>query len=75
MLSVTGGKFLIGEVKDGDVEQADFEKLAAIAQVLRPDRAAMFVPKQAKCGAWYKTFRDQLAPFGVRGELFQLPTY
>jgi hypothetical protein len=75
VLSVTGGELLIGEVKDGDVERSDFEKLAAIAQVVRPDRVAMFVPQDANVSDWFKQFREHLVPFDIRGELFQLPTY
>ena len=75
VLSVTNGELLIGEVKDGDVERGDFEKFAAIAQTIRPDRAAMFVPEGVNVDGWFKQFREQLAPLGIRGELFQLPTY
>ena len=75
VLSVTDGELLIGEVKDGDVEAADFDKFATIAKVIRPDRAAMFVPNGVNVDGWFKQFREQLAPLGVRGELFQLPAY
>jgi hypothetical protein len=75
VLAVTGGQLLVGEVKDSDVEAGDFEKFAAIALAIRPDRAAMFIPQGVNAGGWFKSFSEQLAPFGIRGEIFQLPTY
>jgi hypothetical protein len=78
VLCVTDGQLLIGEVKEGDLHAADFEEFAATAQILRPDRAAMFVNKQyfvPKVNEWSNQFRAQLAGFGIQGELFVLPTY
>lgn len=78
VLCVTDGSLLIGEVKTGDLHVADFNEFGELAQVLRPDRAAMFVSEehvQPKVKEWFNEFRARLAAFGVRGELFVLPRY
>jgi hypothetical protein len=75
VLAVTNGKLLLGEVKDGDVERSDFEKFVLIAEAIRPDRAAIFIQKGVNVGGWFEEFRTRLAPKGISGELFELPTY
>jgi hypothetical protein len=78
VLCVTDGELLLGEVKAGDLHASDFEDFAKVAQVVRPDRAAVFVSKEhlsSKAEKWFEQFSHQLVPLGVRGELFSLPDY
>jgi hypothetical protein len=81
VLCVTGGKLLLGEVKDRELRHADFKDFLKIAAVIRPDRAAIFVsekdykPHKAKVNPWRDEFQQQLARLGVRGELHCLPDY
>jgi|GEM_PF-5280630 len=75
IICVVDGKLVIGEVKDGDFDESDFERLAQIAELLRPDRAAIFVPHayHQKAAGWFETFRIRLNRFGVEAELHALP--
>jgi hypothetical protein len=80
-LCVSEGKLLLGQVKDCELKREDFHDFVKIVEVLRPDRAAIFVseeyytPNKDKVDRWRDEFRQQLAPFGVRGELHCLPSY
>jgi hypothetical protein len=78
VLSVSGGKLLLGEVKEGTLHESDFLDFAAIATAIRPDRAAMFVNAEqfdSNASTWFKQFQGQLASLNIQGDLFCLTKY
>lgn len=78
VLCTADGELVLGEVKEGELHAKDFSEFAAIASVLRPDRAIMFVSEQhlkPQGQQWMEDFRKRLAPYRIGGELFCLPQY
>jgi hypothetical protein len=75
---VVDGEFVIGEVKERQFSKKDFEKLADVAEVLEPDRAAMFISLEqwdTTAEAWRQEMKNRLLPLGIIGELYALPNF
>jgi hypothetical protein len=73
---VSDGKLIIGEVKDGSFDKRELDRFADTAEVIQPDRAAVFVPQHrfdAKVEQWFSELKSRLATTGVRAEAHQLP--
>lgn len=81
ILCVVDGKFIIGEVKEGQISDADFIKLAEIAEELRPQRAILFLPLEkyekqvAELPAMLSKAKVRLEPQGISVEIYPLPTW
>lgn len=78
ILAVVNGEFVIGEVKGGNVTRDDFFELAEIAEVLRPQRAIMFLPKEnvtQEVVGWGEEAKRHLAPRGIKAEISALPVF
>ena len=76
--AVANGEFVIGEVKGGKIVQNDFTELAEIAEVLRPQRAIIFLPHENVSPdvlKWTKETQTLLSPKGIRAQIFALPTF
>jgi len=78
---VADGDFVIGEAKEGFVQKSDFDNLAEIAEVLRPDRAILFLPfehaskQRAELDRWFADTRARFDAAAVSFELFTLPAF
>ena len=75
---VVDAEFIIGEVKEREFFKKDFEKLADVAEVIQPNRAAMFISLErwnANVEAWKEEMRRRLEPRGIVGELYALPSF
>ncbi|OHE79195.1 MAG: hypothetical protein A2107_02220 [Verrucomicrobia bacterium GWF2_62_7] len=75
---VVNGEFIVGEVKEGRFSEADFDELAEIAEVLRPQRAVMFIPhdkNNAQVESWRQKMQTRLSPHGIKAELYTLPIF
>jgi hypothetical protein len=78
LVCVVDGEFVVGEVKEGDFSKKDFEKLAEVAEVIRPDRAAMFIKLDrlnSNVEVWKDEMKGRLQPHGIVGELHALPNF
>src|SRR5665213_544310 len=79
--TVAEGEFVIGEVKGGergDVTEEDFDKLAETAEVLRAQRAIMFLPHNRISPDilnWLGKIRQRLLPQGIKAQIYALPTF
>ena len=72
------GEFVIGEVKERQFSKRDFEKLADVAEVLEPDRAAMFISLEhwdTTVEIWREEMKNKLLARGIIGELYALPNF
>jgi hypothetical protein len=75
VLCVADGEF----VKDGFVHKSDFDKLAEVAEVLRPQRAIIFLPAEiaskqtGELKSWLNEQHSRLNPNGIKAEIFTLP--
>jgi hypothetical protein len=75
---VVDGELILGEVKEGGFPKKDFEKLGDVAEVIQPDRAAMFISLEqwnANVEAWKDEMKRRLEPRGIVGELYALPSF
>ena len=75
---VSDGKLIIGEVKDGSFDQSEFNRFAEAAEMIQPDRAAIFIPQDRfdkKVQQWFSELHSRLATAMVRAELHQLPSF
>jgi hypothetical protein len=78
---VVDGDFVIGEVKEGFVQEKAFIELAEISEALKPDRAIIFLPlehatqQQAELRNWLAEMAARLAPIKVLPEIFTLPEF
>lgn len=73
---VRDGKLIIGEVKDGSFDKEELDRFADIAEAIRPDRAAIFIPQDrfdSKAKKWFSELQTRLAIVGVQAEVYQLP--
>jgi hypothetical protein len=73
---VAGGEFWIGEVKSGKVSATDVRRFGDVAEVIRPDRAALYVEYDQidhSVLALAQQLRTRLNPFGVQAYLHALP--
>jgi hypothetical protein len=81
VLCVIDGEFVIGEVTEGFVQKSDFDKLAEVAEVLRPQRAIIFLPAEIaskqtdELKSWLNQQHSRLNPNGIRAEIFTLPMF
>jgi len=81
VLCVVDGDVVIGEVKDGFVQKSDFDKLAEVAEVLRPQRAIIFLPAEIaskqtdEVKSWLNEQHSRLNPNGIKAEIFTLPMF
>jgi hypothetical protein len=76
--AVAEGEFVIGEVKGGSIAQSDFIELAEIAEVLRPQRAIIFLPHEnisSDVLKWRAEAHSRLSLNGIRAEIYDLPTF
>jgi hypothetical protein len=74
---VSDGKLIIGEVKDGAFDKHELDRFADAAEVIQPDRAAIFIPQDrfdTKFQQWFSELHSRLATAGVRAEVHQLPS-
>jgi len=74
---VSDGELVIGEVKDGSFDKRELERFADAAELIRPERAAVFIPFDrfdARVQQWLNELQSRLAPAGIRAELHQLPS-
>jgi hypothetical protein len=75
---VAGGELIVGEVKEREASKKDFEKLAEVAEAIKPDRAAMFISLErwnANVEVWKDEMRRRLQARGIVGELYALPSF
>ncbi len=75
---VSDGELIIGEVKDGAFDKHELDRFADVAEVIQPDRAAIFVPQDRfdkKAQQWFSELRSRLATAGIRAEVHQLPAF
>jgi hypothetical protein len=75
---VSNGELIIGEVKDGAFDQKEFERFADAAELVRPDRAAIFIPHDhldAKAEGWFSKLHKRLSACGIAVEIYQLPSF
>jgi hypothetical protein len=74
---VADGRLIIGEVKDGDFNTADLDGFVEVAERLRPDCAAVFLPvdRLPKSQAATEEIRKRLAGSGVPLEIHGLPQF
>jgi hypothetical protein len=66
---VTGGEFWIGEVKSGRVTAYDVQRFGDVAEVIQPDRAALFVEHDQIDNSVLELeqqMRTRLNPLGVQ---------
>lgn len=73
---VSDGELIIGEVKDGSFDERELDRFADIAEIIQPERAAIFVSQDrfdAKAKQWFSELKSRLATAGVRVEVHQLP--
>jgi hypothetical protein len=73
---VCDGSLIIGEVKDGAFDQHELTGFVEAVELIRPDRAAVFVPVDQfgrKAQQWFEAFHSRLAAAGIRGDIHQLP--
>jgi hypothetical protein len=76
--AIAQGEFVIGEVKGGNVTQSDFAELAEIAEVLRPQKAIIFLPLEKISDhvmKWNSESQARLSPKGIKAQIFALPTF
>jgi len=76
--AVADGEFVVGEVKGGSIAAGDFVQLADIAEVLRPQRAIMFLPHEnisSDVLNWSADARNRLSPKGIKAQIYALPTF
>jgi hypothetical protein len=74
---VVNGEFIVGEVKERAFSKKDFERLADVAEVIQPDRAAMFITLErwnANVEQWNEEMKRRLQLQGIVGELYALPS-
>ena len=74
---VADGRLIIAEVKDGDFNTADLDGFVEVAERLRPDCAAVFLPvdRLPKSQAATDEIRERLASSGVPVEIHGLPQF
>lgn len=78
---IANGEFVIGEVKEGFAQKTAFDKLAEVAEALRPQRAIIFLPVEnatkqwAEINGWLKELQARLGPQGIKAEIFTLPAF
>jgi len=73
---VSDGKLIIGEVKDGAFDKYELDRFADAAEVIKPDRAAIFIPQDrfgTKAQQWFSELHSRLETAGVQAEVHQLP--
>jgi hypothetical protein len=73
---VSDGELIIGEVKDGSFDQHELDRFADAAEVIQPDRAAIFVAQDRfdeRAQRWFSELKSRLAAAEVRAEVYQLP--
>jgi hypothetical protein len=66
------------EVKSGGIGKSDFTELADIAEVLRPERAIMFLPHEnvsADVLKWTDEIQHRLAPKSIKAQIYALPSF
>ena len=76
MVCVSDGKLIIGEVKDGAFDKQDLDRFADAAEIIKPDRAAIFIPQErfdTKAQQLFSALQSRLAVAGIRAEIYQLP--
>jgi hypothetical protein len=78
---IVDGQFLIGEVKEGIIQEAAISKLVEVARTVQPDRLAIFLPEEvsqkqtAELQKWIATANHSLLENGITLELFELPQF
>lgn len=75
---VAGGEFWIGEVKSGRVTANDVQRFGDVAEVIRPDRAALYVEFDQIDGSvevLVQQLQRRLSPLGVQAYLHALPIF
>jgi len=76
--AIAKGEFVVGEVKGGDIAQKDFVELSEIAEVLRPQRAIMFLPHEnvsSNVLEWMREAQNRLSRNGIKAQIYALPTF
>ena len=75
VVSVSNGSLVLGEVKDGKFDEGELNSFTEAVELIRPDRAAIFIRADQldeKTQKWFSSFESQLAAIGVRAEIHQL---
>jgi hypothetical protein len=75
---VAGGEFWIGEVKSGRVTASDVQRFGDVAEIIRPDRAALYVELDqidASVQALVQQLQTRPNPLGVQAYLHALPIF
>jgi hypothetical protein len=77
VVCVSDGEMVVGEVKDGAFDKHELERFAEAAELVRPNRAAVFVPfdrLDKKAQRWFSELDARLAQAGIKAEIHQLPS-